>query len=131
MAETPSAPIFAPEDEGKVGVRCPGCSVIAGRPHEEGCAERVPVPGTGTKDAGSASNSLLPAAAIRPETPTILGENVHMVSHPEELLWRIAAFLDRSETAYARRNLRARIRKALDGGDWREELTDEEVERYG
>jgi hypothetical protein len=66
------------------------------------------------------------AACTRP----ILGEPIYPVENAEELLWRIASFLDRQEMSYARRNLAARIRKALAGGDWREELTAEEVERY-
>lgn len=60
----------------------------------------------------------------------IYGRPVHRVEDVEELLWRVAQFLDRPETKYARDNFRARILKALDGGDWREELTDEDVERY-
>ncbi len=70
------------------------------------------------------------AAAIRRESPTIFGERVQVVPDAEELLWRVAAFLDRNETEFARRNLRTRIRKALDGGDWREPVTEQEVERY-
>lgn len=65
-----------------------------------------------------------------PVVRRILGRPVHRVEDAEELLWRVAQFLDSPSDPHERKNLRTRILKALDGGDWRASLTDDDDERY-
>lgn len=102
---------------------------MAGRSEDSSGLARPTVPG-GASDLNPREGRSA-APRLRREVPSILGEPVHTVEDAEELLWRVAAFLDRQETTHARQNLRARIRKALAGGDWREALTDGDVVRYG
>ena len=70
--------------------------------------------------------------SVAAERKFIFGKPVERVDEPEELLWLVAQFLDTpdSEQGSKRRNLRVRILKALDGGNWKARLTDEDDARY-